>query len=382
MSEASSTKPTESKQASAAARTGTATDAVKQGQTSAAGSEQSEPRETSRQRLLGGIIGIAALVVPMLLVWWLYSRCMAHESRVFSGPQQPVTSVAFSPDGNLVVASSQDGTVRIWDRNTGRELKIFNPDAGFARAVSFSPNGKKLLAAHDGAPRLYEMQSFTELKRLGAANTFVFRAAFSPDGKVLATASQGDKGVRLFDADTLEQTHFLGGYDKAIMSLAFSPNGEFIIAGDGTELKVWDVATGKVDRTLSKFTDGVVSVAYAPDGNQVAFAGMEKTIYLWDLRENKLVRTFEGHKSLVQSIAFSPDARYLVSGSIGTSKPEAQKNSAMPEEARTIRLWSVETGQEAYHVEHKEPVSSVTFSPDGRYILSGTGNQVRLWWLP
>src|SRR5262249_48655412 len=171
-------------------------------------------------------------------------------------------------------ASSQDGTVRVWDRNSGRELKIFNPEAGFARVVSFAPNGKKLMAAHDGAPRLYEMQSFTELKRLGAANTFVFRAAYSPDGKVLATASQGDKGVRLFDADTLEQTNILGGYEKAVVSLAFSPNAEFILAGDGTELKIWDVASGKVERTLSKFTDGVLCVAYAPDGNQVAFAGI------------------------------------------------------------------------------------------------------------
>jgi len=92
---------------------------------------------------------------------------------------------------------------------------------------------------------------------------------------------------------------------------------------------------------------------------------LDKTIRLWEVTTGKELRRFEGHSSWVTSVAFSPDGRYILSGS----------------KDKTLKLWEVSTGRELRRFEgHSDSVNSVAFSPDGRYILSGSSDStIRLW---
>jgi hypothetical protein len=386
------------------------------------------PPQNSRQRLLGLLVGLAGLLIPMLVVGMLLVRYMAHETRAFEGPTKLISTVAFSPDPErkLVAAASFDGTVWIWDRDTGAEVQVLMRDedeqGGSVFALSFSPDGKKLVAGIASDARVYRVEDGTMLQRLKTNRNWVFCAAWSPDGKYIATSSKNERAIRLWDGETYQEldpkvsgstskgnqglpalasglvglpgplqgpgpllfswlgTHsewsekrpYLVGYKSFVTCMAFSPDSKYLLAGDGTVLRMWDLATGKLYREFDDHTEKVACVAFAPDGQHFAYAGFNQKIHLWDLEKNKLAKTFEGHESPVATLAFSPDGKLLASGSL-----------AIPDDPRTIRLWSVATGRECYNFDSQKAVWSVAFSPDGSYLLSGGADlKVRLWWLP
>jgi WD40 repeat protein/tetratricopeptide (TPR) repeat protein len=153
----------------------------------------------------------------------------------------------------------------------------------------------------------------------------------------------------------------------AVTSVAFSPNGRLLASAreDGT-IKLWDVKTRKVQRTLKiktgilglfqkKPTQGHHSIAFSPDGYTLASGSKDKTIRLWDVNNGKLLRTLTGHQLSVQSIAFSPDGYTLASGS----------------KDKTIRLWDVSTGKIRRILQCDRSVLSIAFSLDGRTLAAG-----------
>jgi WD40 repeat protein len=107
------------------------------------------------------------------------------------------------------------------------------------------------------------------------------------------------------------------GNSSWVHSVAFSPDGRTALSGSADHtLKLWDVATGKLVRTLEGHSDEVTSVAFSPDGRTVLSGSWDHTLKLWDAATGKLVRTFERHSLGVTSVAFSPDGRSVLSGSV------------------------------------------------------------------
>jgi WD40 repeat protein len=232
--------------------------------------------------------------------------------------------------------------VRIWDTNTGRLVRTLPRQTNEVAAVAFSPDGRYLASAttnlfnppayvrEPGEVKLWDADSGREIRALGGHTAGVFDVAFSPDGRYLASAC-ADKIVRIWDmTDPSREARTLRGHDGHVRRVVFLPpdgrrlataGGISFTAGGGIpftfgEVKIWDLATGRVLHDLFGHTDRVRGLASSPDGRRLATASDDRTIKLWDTMTGQEVFTLSGHTSGVLSVAFSPDGRRIVSGGI------------------------------------------------------------------
>jgi WD40 repeat protein/nucleoside phosphorylase len=289
-----------------------------------------------------------------------------RELRGQSGHIAGVRCVAFSSDGRSLASGSWDRTVQLGDAATGYQLRALSGHAERIWSVAFSPDGRSLASSSsDMTVRLWDAATGRELRVLSGHTSGVRSVAFSPDGRSVASGSD-DKTVRLWDAATGGELRALSGHTAHVVSVAFSPDGRWLASGSSDRtVRLWDVATGQELRALSGHTLGIMSVAFSPNGLSLASGSGDKTVRLWDATTGRHLHTLLGHTDSVASVAFNPDGRSLASGSGD----------------KTVRLWDAETGHQLYPLSgHAEHALSVAYSPDGRMLASGHRDKsARLW---
>ena len=333
--------------------------------------------------------------------WFYQDRQCQGDLRTLRGHTAPVTCVVFSPDGGRIASASYDNTLRLWDRATGQELRLFKPDTREEPPDPFRPDGAQIAsvgfdhalklwdtasgrvlaqfkrnrgsaasgangktrdsAGDDLSPKSWDAATAEELHALKGSSCVVF----SPDGAKIATASD-DNIVMLWDAVKGQEICAFEGHSGTANSVAFSPDGALLAsASHDRTVKLWDVVTHKEVRTFRGHSSEVNWVAFSPDGSKIASAGRDQTIKLWDASSGREIRTLRGHPSAVTGVAFSPDGAQIASSSLDN----------------TIKLWDTTTGQESTTFSgHAADVAGVAFSPDGAALASASfDNSVKLW---
>ena len=276
-----------------------------------------------------------------------------------------ISSVAFSPNGKWVVSGSWDGTARVWDAVSGQEISRMTHDDLGVYTVAFSPDSKWVASGgDDSTARVWDATNGQEVAHMSHGDR-VLSVAFSPDGKWVVSGSM-DGTARVWDAASGQEISRMTHDDLGVNTVAFNSNGRWVASGGGdSTVRIWDAASGQEISRMTHDDLGVNTVAFSPNGRWVASGGNDSTARVWELSSGQEVSQIK-HDGYVSSVAFSPDSKWVVSGG-GNQTSDLNKLVLS-----TARVWEATSGQEVARMTHGGyAVSSVAFSPDGKWIVSG-----------
>ena len=218
-------------------------------------------------------------------------------------------------------------------------------DTSGVSEADFSPNGQLLATScEDGAIRLWDVAQGTTIRTIKAHEQAATTVAFGPDGRRIASGGE-DRKAKVWELATGAELATFSGHSNGLRDLAFAPDGQMIasVAGDyrgpnAAEVMLWDSQTGQPISTLEGHTSLVTAVAYFPGGRRLATASDDRTIKLWDIVTGEDVFTLRGHTSGVLSLAISGDGRQIVSGSIDYSAKTWSTATPAPNAAAELSL--------------------------------------------
>jgi WD40 repeat protein/Tfp pilus assembly protein PilF len=289
---------------------------------------------------------------------WDYLKRLCHAALfTFRGHTDLVCDVAFSPDGLRLASAGRDGTIRVWDVETGREMQTLRGHKEQVGSVCFSSDGRWLASAggtwasgRSGELKVWDLLSGRPLLECSPHNDLVSSVAFAPGGRVLASAGF-DKTVKLWDVATGDELHTLRGHTGAVRCVAFSPDGQWLASGGGDKkIKVWDAMDGSERLTLEALGD-VASLAFSPDSKRLVSGDYSGVAKVWrDLDVGGRYIDIRGHVGVISGTAFSPDGQ-----SVATAGADG-----------SARVWVTKTGKEVHVIRgHTGAVLGVAFSAGG-----------------
>jgi len=295
---------------------------------------------------------------------------MTKPHQTMRGHTGLLTGGAHLPDGRRIITCSLDGSLRLWNVESGVQIgndwRDDDDDDG---------------GSGDGGDEIR-----------------VWSMALSPNGKIVASGSMGGK-VRLWDAETKEVLARWTGHADTVESLCWSVDGEQVVSGsnDGM-IRVWDVESG--DTVLGPIETGhesLSAVIYSPDTTKIATGGWEETAFkIWDAKTGNLLSTIK-HASTVWSLAWTSDQKKLISGSYSSirifdtttwqqiaileghtafvyalSLFQNDRLLASASDDKTARLWNLDTNLPVGPpLQHPSFVESTAISADGKQLVTG-----------
>jgi WD40 repeat protein len=321
----------------------------------------------------------------------VYADCFLRVYDVESGAEKcrmegdiGLARAVFTSDGQRVVTGSTDGTLRLWDAASGREVDRVATLPKEINGLALSPdNGRLALVASDMQLHLWNLQTRAEVRVFDGKILGLRALAFSPDGSRVVAGGGGSQDrkpieteVRCWDVQTGRELGKSPPHPSPLTAVMFTTDGRTVLSVDmERNVRSWDVTSlqaaakpapanedsvGAV-RKYSGHRGPIRSVAVSPDGKRVLTGAFNGELFLWDADSGAIIKQFEGHQSTVACVAFAPDGRYAASAASMNNDP-------------TVRLWDLQTLSPVRQFP-LQVTRSIAFSRDGHWLAAGSGTQ-------
>jgi WD40 repeat protein/serine/threonine protein kinase len=276
-----------------------------------------------------------------------------------------VSALAFTADGRQIVTTGADGTIKLWDAESG--AMVHSIELAAAPATSLAIAGRRAVSGHaDGNVILWDLDRGERIAQVRRNAASVWSVGFLGDPNRFAAASH-DWAVSVWDARSASAPALvIEAHEGPAQAVAFSGRGPYLASGGADRLvKLWDAISGAPIRTYRGHRDYVTALAFSTDGRILASASFDGVIRLWSTSSPRLFRTLARHSGRVTSLAFSPAGDLLVSAGDDGS----------------IRLWDFRRARQVRSLgESPAPLKAVAFAPDGRRLAaSGDSGALRVW---
>jgi serine/threonine protein kinase len=284
----------------------------------------------------------------------------------FRGHAGGTKSVAFTDDNRSLVSVGADRTLKVWNANSGSMNKSI--DLGNGIVTSVATHGRRAVTGHsDGTVMLWDIDSGAKVGTFKRNEAAIWSVSFAgSSGQVLAASH--DWSVTLWDAKTpLIPARVYEGHESAAQAVAFTAaEGPFFASGSADKtVKLWNPGTEALVRTYKGHKDFVTTLSFSNDGRTLASGSLDGGVRLWSTTANRLVRQLSVHKVKITGLSFSPTVDHLATG----------------DEDGLVRIWDYKKGRSARTLSVSGPaVSSLMFSADGRKLaVAQTDGFVRVW---
>ena len=286
-----------------------------------------------------------------------------------------IYDVRFSPDGQQIASASIDGTIKLW--SSSGFLKTTLKTGSENISVSFSKDGKSLVAASQDGVRLWNGPQFSRMQQLDQSPAFW--VSFSPNGQQFVSSGQ-DPTVKLWRANGTLVANLTGHSDQIYRAI-FSHDGQLIASASADNtIKIWNAANGQELRTLRGHQDEVYRVQFSPDDQMIASGGKDDTVRLWQPTEklqvkpdqdrvefwrgndDALLKTLTGHRNEIMDLDFAQDGQTLASASGDGS----------------IKLWRSHSDG-VIRLRNERPLNSLGFSQQGQFLIAGSASRLFFW---
>ena len=333
--------------------------------------------------------------------------------RTLEGHSGNVHSVSVTSDGRRAVSGSLDRTLRVWNLEDGSCMSTFDGYGMGINILCATPNGRLAVSTsvvgryEQYAPRVWDIEQGICLRTLKGHTDNVNCIKVTSDGLRVVSGSC-DKTLRVWDIESGACLRQLKGHSQSVDSVSVTLDGRFAVSGSRDRtVRIWDLEGGVCLHTLEGHTENVESVSVTPDGRRAVSGSYDKTLRVWDIESGSCLHTLKGHRDWVKSVDVTPDGRRLVSMSDGhrdTSvrvwdlesgaclhnldarsavvvSPNGRHAVSSSSPENLLEIWDLESGACLRTLKgHSQWVSSVSFTPDGRRVVTGSDDRtVRVW---